>query len=418
MNLYGFQNDILNKTAGANKVAYYLDMGLGKTYVGAEKAMRLKERHTLVVCQKSKVADWVEHFIAHYDVNVFNLTIEPQIDDFMNKCGVGIINYDLIYRRPKLAKLQDFTLVLDESSLIQHLTTRRTKFILKMKPKNVILLSGTPISGRYEHLLSQMWLLGWNISKQEYYNRYIITRDIEVNRSGVKIPLVIGYKNVEELKNKMREHNCVFMKTSEAIDLPRQIYSTIRVEYTPEYMQFKKNRIVNIEGRELVGDTTLTAMMYERMLCGQYNKAKLEALSDFLDDAKDRVVIFYNFVEEKERIANIVRQKKRPMSFVDGKDKDLTNYNERYDAITLVQYQSGAMGLNLQKANKILYFTPPVSCELWQQSKKRIHRVGQERPCFYYRLFCKGSIEEKIYKALQKGVDYTERLFENERESV
>ena len=33
MNLYGFQNDILNKTAGANKVAYYLDMGLGKTYV-------------------------------------------------------------------------------------------------------------------------------------------------------------------------------------------------------------------------------------------------------------------------------------------------------------------------------------------------------------------------------------------------
>ena len=106
------------------------------------------------------------------------------------------------------------------------------------------------------------------------------------------------------------------------------------------------------------------------------------------------------------------------MSFVDGKDKDLTNYNERDDAVTLVQYQSGAMGLNLQKANKILYFNPPVSCELWQQSKKRIHRVGQERPCFYYRLFCKGSIEEKIYKALQKGVDYTERLFENERESV
>ena len=72
------------------------------------------------------------------------------------------------------------------------------------------------------------------------------------------------------------------------------------------------------------------------------------------------------------------------------------------------------MGLNLQKANKIVYFTPPLSSGLFEQAKKRIHRIGQEKTCFYYYLTCKGSIEEKIYAALAMRKDYTERLFENE----
>ena len=74
------------------------------------------------------------------------------------------------------------------------------------------------------------------------------------------------------------------------------------------------------------------------------------------------------------------------------------------------------MGLNLQKANKIIYFTLPLSSELFEQSKKRIHRIGQSRPCFYYLLICKNSIEEKILKALNMRRDYTERLFQEESE--
>ena len=72
------------------------------------------------------------------------------------------------------------------------------------------------------------------------------------------------------------------------------------------------------------------------------------------------------------------------------------------------------MGLNLQKANKIIYFSLPLSSELFEQSKKRIHRIGQERPCFYYIMLCKGSIEEKILSTLEMRQDYTEVLFEKE----
>ena len=51
------------------------EMGLGKTFVGSEKVVELDACVNLVVCQKSKVDDWVEHFKKHYPFyNVRNLT--------------------------------------------------------------------------------------------------------------------------------------------------------------------------------------------------------------------------------------------------------------------------------------------------------------------------------------------------------
>ena len=52
--------------------------------------------------------------------------------------------------------------------------------------------------------------------------------------------------------------------------------------------------------------------------------------------------------------------------------------------------------------------------ELFEQSKKRTHRIGQERTCMYYYLIVKDSIEENIMKALKERKDYTDALFEEE----
>ena len=104
----------------------------------------------------------------------------------------------------------------------------------------------------------------------------------------------------------------------------------------------------------------------------------------------------------------------RAFSIISGEVKDLYAYEHINDSITFIQYQAGAMGLNLQKANRIIYFTPPLSSELFQQSKKRIHRIGQDKSCFYYYLICRGSIEEKIYRTLDMRKDYTEALFKEE----
>lgn len=69
------------------------------------------------------------------------------------------------------------------------------------------------------------------------------------------------------------------------------------------------------------------------------------------------------------------------------------------------------MGLNFQKANKIIYFTLPESSDLFEQSKKRIHRIGQTKRCFYYYMICKNSVEEDILQNLKMRKDYTDELF-------
>lgn len=407
MKLYPHQKRVLEETKNINKVAYFMDMGLwlGKTFVSSEKANSYKNK-ILVVSQLSKVKDWCEHFKKYYDYEAFDLTNKKNIETFINlnyKC-VAVINYDVVWRRKELLKLEDFTLILDESSLINNETTKRAKFILKLKPTNTILLSGSLCGGKYERLYSQLQLLGWNISKKMYYSQYI---DMQISEDGY--PIIKGYKNVDRLKRKIREHGAIFMKTEEVLDLPSQNFITINVNSSKEYKHFMKNGIVEVDGVELVGDTTLTKLLYARELCGLYSDEKLKVFKDLVDSTDDRLIVFYNFKKELEKMVELID---KPYSIVNGSVKDLTNYENYDNSITFIQYQSGSMGLNLQKANKIIYFTPTLSSEMFEQSKKRIHRLGQKESCFYYKLVC--GIEYKIYNTLSMRKDFTDKLFEED----
>lgn len=418
MKLYEHQIEALKATRGLNHVAFYHDQGLGKTFSGAEKLKRLGAKTNLLICQKSKIDDWFEHFVTYYDMNPCNLTKVKakdlkhfiEVSESVPVPTVFIINYDLVWRRKELLQLKDFTLMLDESSLIQNETSKRSKFILKMEPKNVILLSGTPTGGKYETLWSQMHLLGWGISKEMFYNHYI---DYHWdNRQGFPRMVIDGYKNVERLKKKMRAYGCHFLKTEDCIDLPEQIDQVIKVNKTAYYDFFKADRVVTVNGKELVGDTTLTKLLYERQLCGQYNPDKLEAFKDLIESTYDRLIVFYNFNAELDELVKIAEEAGRSISVVNGKGRDLTFYECKEDSVTFIQYKAGSKGLNLQKANRIIYFTPPLSSEDYEQSRKRTHRMGQNNTCFYYQLVVKGSVEEKIYKTLAMRRDYTEALFE------
>ena len=151
-NLYSHQIRVLEETENNNRVGYFLDMGLGKTFVGAAKMMLLGETFNLVVCQKSKIWDWIEHFEQYYSkhpwcTNVYDLTNKKRFEQFLEVSNewqyytevtddltgetylqhstdpcqyIGVINYELAWRRKDLLNLKRFTLMLDESSLIQN----------------------------------------------------------------------------------------------------------------------------------------------------------------------------------------------------------------------------------------------------------------------------------------------------------
>ena len=388
--------------------------------MGAEKMWQLNTPINLVVCQKSKIDDWVEHFTEYYGdyYQVFNLTkksgsisfrthVEKRniYDDRASPDIIGVINYDLLFRRDWYKSLEHFTLMLDESSLISNETAKRSKFILKMKPDNVILLSGTPTSGKYEKLWSQCHLLGWEITKKAFWKSYIETEWVEEG----------DFKHVNHLKRKLAEHGAVFMKTGEVLTLPKQVEQQIKVRLTKDYRHFIRCSYLRLsDDVELVGDNSLTKMLYARQLCGQYHKEKLRAFRDLVESTENRLIVFYNFTAELEAMRGIIQETDRPISIIRGGEDDREAYNTCDNSVTFIQYQAGAMGGNVQKANKVIYFTLPLgqgSCDLWEQSKKRIHRIGQDKTCFYYYLIVKNSIEERNLTALKVGKELTDALF-------
>lgn len=414
MKLFDYQEKALALTSDKDNSAFYYDMGLGKTFIGSERLRLYGERVNIIVCQKSKIKDWCEHFKEHYtDYAVFDLTDKKDMQTFMiypiYKC-IGIINYELAYRREELRQLKDFTMMLDESSMIKNETAKRTKFILSLKPSHTILLSGTPTDGKYEFLYSQLRLLGWKITKTAYYNRYIKTE--LRSYGGPMFRVVTGYKNVSELKAKLKEYGAVFAKAEEVIKLPEKTFIKEYSTVSSDYKKFMKDRIIKIDDKELTGDSTLSKRLYARMLCSAYSKDKISRLIDLVNSTSDRVIIFYNFNTELEALRKVLFD--RPISIVNGQVKDLKAYENNDNSVTLIQYQAGAMGLNLQKANRIIYFSLPERSELFEQSKARICRIGQEKQCYYHIMMCHKSVEEKIYECLLMRKDYTDELFRKE----
>ena len=421
MKLFDHQKKALELTKQCDHVAYFHEMGLGKTFTGSEKMMSFDNKRNLIVCQKSKIRDWMEHLSTYYkDVMIINypemqkkLTVKDITMYAVVSKVIVIINYELLWRRTDLYKFAyDCCLMLDESSLIQNNKAKQTKFILSLRPRQVILLSGTPCSGKYENLWSQSKLLNFGMSKTEFEDRFVNWELLNVGMRYVRIPnRRCPYKNVEELKSEFRKHGAVFLKTNECFDLPEQTFKKVYVDQNRDYKLFKKNHVLEKEERTLIGDTTLGLRLGLRELCGMYSKEKLTAFDDLLASTNDRLIVFYNFNEELNKLKVIAEQHDKAISEVNGKTKDLSAYETDDNSITFCQYQAGSMGLNLQKANKVIYYTLPEKSDLFEQSKKRIHRIGQTNPCFYYIMLVDGSIEEVILRTLERREDFTNELF-------
>ncbi|HCX2333009.1 TPA: ATP-dependent helicase [Staphylococcus aureus] len=406
--LYAHQQKALDMTEQHNKVAYYLDMGLGKTFVGSEKLWELNTPYNLVVCQKSKITDWYQHFKDYYSDDYEIIIFDKQRIENIKPNSILIINYEKAIARPELKKIKKFTLLLDESQYIKNPKSKRTKLIVnELNPDNIILLSGTPIDGKYEELITQIHLLGWKIKESMFLSHYT-NRQWDENEMKYKI---IGYKNIDRLKKKLRQYGCVFMKTEEVFDLPTQTNIFLKPKKTKEYDEFIKEGIVTLSDRKLIAETASVGNMNARLLCTAFNQNKLVMLKELIESTEDRLIIFYQYNLEKEAIENIVDELSKPISYINGEIVDKKSYENCKNSVTLVQYQSGSFGHNLQKANKIIFFGLPNRVSYFEQSKKRTHRIGQERPCFYYYMLTLGTYEWKNYQTLVDGKDYNDELF-------
>ena len=63
----------------------------------------------------------------------------------------------------------------------------------------------------------------------------------------------------------------------------------------------------------------------------------------------------------------------------------------------LLSSKAGGCGINLIGANRLVLFDPDWNPAVDQQALARVWRSGQQRPCYVYRFFAVGTLEEVCY---------------------
>lgn len=426
--LYDFQRQALDKIQDRDNAALFWQMGAGKTVSAIELTERWNSQILICLVLKSTVSQWTEELAGQTDRQVFNGYkkskkdgVKAFVDATGRKCLV--IGYDA-YKSKSAAELRQYindnaeqvSMVCDESSLIGHMASERTKAVMKTKVRHRLLLSGTPATGgRLEAIIPTACMLGWHMTKEQFLQQFCHVYEwTDPTRPWMTIPIIQGYKNIDKLREGLKEHGGSFITMEEAgVQLPATTEQIISIQTPPEYRKFMKNGIVKIGDTEIIGENNLTKMLYARQICSVYNPGKAAALEELLQQAGDEpVVIFYNWTAELYVLQKIREKLGRPMSIVNGQKKDLKEYESGTPGtVILCQYQAASMGLNLQKARICIFYSQCLSYSDYEQAKARIHRIGQTKNCNFYNLICEGSIEEDILETLEQRKDYTEQLF-------
>lgn len=420
--LYRHQRLALSYLRINNFYALFMDQGCGKTLPALFRLLELlrskKIADALVVAPKAVLASW-ERDIEKFD--------EP--DQVILRRGITFVNYDITWRRPELKKHWG-AIILDEAHYIKNRTSNRSKCLLKMALDSDYryILTGTPISnGRLEDI----WSL-FSFLDPVVINRTISSKELGSYREFTDHYCILNqyyqpcsYIHVSDLQDIIAEHS-YRVKKSECLDLPEKLPDEI---YTIE-LQDKKfykelHQYSTIEEYEILAENPLSRMIKLRQVASGFITTKdgikdlkcekIETLKGFLSGYEDKLVIFAQFTHSIDRINELLKKLKIKAVTLDGRQKDKKIWRKFQEdqsiQVIVCQYDAACEGIDLYSADTTLYYEPTIRSNTLEQSRDRIHRRGQERPCSYIHFITKGTIEVAIYRTLKGYGDFSEKVF-------
>lgn len=443
---YDFALDAFEK---GKAVALLADMGTGKSMMTIAITGTLEAdkgvKKMLVVCPKSIVGVWEDEFRKfadyRYALTVLDGTMEKKRSAFNYMQGAAlqiiVVNYESCWRlESEITKWKPDLIVCDESSKIKTPSASQSKALHRLgrQSKYNIILTGTPITGSPLDIFSQYKFLDDSIFGTSFYlfrNRYAIL-------GGYQNRMIVGYRHLDELVEKV--HSIAFrIKIEDAVDLPPFIDETRAITLEPKaqslYRMLEQDCYAELANGEVTARNVLTQLLRLAQCTGgfirddikseaqQVSGAKLDALEDIIDtclDEEKKVVVFARFVPEIEAIAAMLKKKKIGYAQIYGATTDRADQVKKFqeDAevkVFIGQLQTTGMGLTLTAANVAVFYSLDFSYANYEQSRARIHRIGQKQKCLYIHLVGKGTVDEKILNALKHKGDIAKIMVDDWR---
>lgn len=442
--------------------ALYTDMGTGKSKVIIDLIVNKDFKTTLIVCTKKGCNNWVKQFQIHSNLkkeSIVNLTsystnqkttlIQNMLKNCSKKssktgCSILICNYDSIWREPfskYLLKLPIDCVVCDESHRIKTPSSKCSKFLSKLG-KNVhnrYLVTGTPLAENPTDIYAQYRFLDpaiFGTSLTLFRGRY---ENLDVSRTTQVGYRVLDkrepYINLEELQEKM--FSIAFMAKSE-VKLPKRLNIVQSFKLSQKeiecYKEMTKNQAVEFEDGLMTVENILSLSLRQQQITSGFlpildedfnpigNKeigtSKLETLKELLENLpkNEPVVIFAKFRYDLDSIRKLCDSLGFGYSEISGTTDEEDDWQSGKTQVLGVQYASGSESITLTRAHYCIYYSLTYSLSQYRQSKKRIHRPGQEHKCIYYYLVAeldKGkTIDRTIVDALIKKGDIVDSIIQ------
>lgn len=305
--------------------------------------------------------------------------------------------------------------VLDELSSFKSSQAKRWKALKRVRGRmnRVIGLTGTPRPNSLEDLWAEIYLLDQGAR---------LGRTLGAFRSRWLIPekssghIVYSYREREGASEEV--HNllsdiAISIRKEDVLSLPGQIYEDVILEPSKallkQYKQFERDRVMECldkDGEIVAGSAAALLGKLTQFTGGSIydqdgtahtiHDVKLDALEELIEEAGgDPVLVLYGYKHEAERI----RERIKCRSLDTAEDIDAWNRGEI--PVALAHPASCSHGLNLQQGGHItLWYSLTFSYELYAQACERMNRPGQKNVCVVYHLILKGTVDEKIKKAL------------------
>ena len=445
LNNYGLL-DGQQKSAGT---ALLMEMGTGKTLVSIAVAGYLYKwgeiSRVLVVAPKSVLGVWQEEFAAvadfPYTLTVLRGTVEQKKQQLCKlPCqglSVVVVNYESTWRMTdELLSYNADLAVADEGHKIKDSRTKQSKAMhhLGDKARYKMLLSGTPITNSELDVFSQYRFLDPEVYGSTFYS------------FRKKFFYMGGYRDFTPIfREKMRSdfmkqlHSIAFRVTkSESLDLPVQTEEIITVELEEDVAQLyetvERNSYAEMADSEVTASNILTKILRLSQITGGFlsddsglinsvSHAKLNALSDIVDSVmaeRKKLVIMAHFRPELDAIQKLLEGKKIGYAVVRGGTKGCDSEIYRFQRdercrVFLGQIASAGVGITLTAASTMVFFSLDYSYANYRQARDRIHRLGQKEVCHYIYLACRGTIDNKVLRALQEKRDLAKMIIDDYR---
>ena len=221
----------------------------------------------------------------------------------------------------------------------------------------------------------------------------------------------------------------ISMKAADHLKMPELITTRYPVEMDEKemerYQDMKKDLVLSLpEGDITAANAAALTSKLSQMANGaiygddgeviSVHDKKLDAIEDIVEAAAGKpILIAYWFRHDRRRLEE--RLSKLGIHYENlEKDDSIRRWNEGKIPVGLMHPMSLGMGVNLQAgSNTIVWFSLTWSLEAYSQSVARLWRQGQrEGTVVVIHLITKGTIDERILKALEKKDDTQEALIQ------